>query len=155
VSDVQSILAEYQVARGPASAPEYELDYNALAQALLDARTEAVALRATEENLRTRIEDLETRIMYCSGSCKSDLEANDLAWDAVLADPKNQEKLRRMADEAALEAAAREGPSDAVLDAIIGNLREYELQCDRYDLGMELDAMRAIIRAALASPEGT
>jgi len=64
VSDVQSILDEFTKTRPTTRLSGKQelwalLDKNALAQALLDARTEAVALRATEENLHARIAALE------------------------------------------------------------------------------------------------
>lgn len=81
-----------------------------LAQSLLDARTEAVALRVTEENLRARI--------------------------------------------AALEAAAREGPSDKALDRVI-HCGWWWTVDPMTNIGRirSDDEMRAIIRAALARPE--
>jgi len=67
VSDVQSILDEFtdivivkhEAADGTKLTQEYKsFDSPALAQALLDARTEAAALRLTEENLRAQLERL-------------------------------------------------------------------------------------------------
>jgi hypothetical protein len=89
VSDVQSILKEFtrlERPHGNVTGPlPYYLDEQALAAALLDARTEAVALRATEENLRAQLERMR-KVVATADFREFDTVVSDDQCEQVLAD---------------------------------------------------------------------
>ena len=148
MSDVQSILAEFSYEVGTAfvvrpTTFRTEIAAKQLAQALLDARTEAVALRAGIAKAQ-------------SWSDAMDCKVRDVTDDYVtLAERSNAHIAGLNARIAALEA----GPTDDQLDVALTELNYYAEGVDPA-FGLPLynkhrSVMRGIIRAALTHQENT
>jgi chromosome segregation ATPase len=142
-----------------------EKENQALRSQLDDARSEAVALRATKENLRAQLAAQEQEITQAESVMDKQDEVigelrariGELERTLVANEGSNaSQRIELRARLAELEAAAREGPSDAVVDAIIdemgGRIWEYSYNDAGKPYLVNRNELRASVRAALATP---
>jgi chromosome segregation ATPase len=124
-----------------------------------DARTEVEQLRAqlaAQEQEITQAESVMDKQDEVIGELRARI--GELERTLVANEGSNaSERIALRASLAALEAAAREGPSDAQCRVILERLDDYanNIGAKDYHLPMyfpHIDTMRAIIRAALATP---